>query len=134
MFPNLIFIGHSQKFWAEISGDCTEEVRAGYPRGKVAEGGRVVELMRKYPNLHVDLSANSGYNAMVRDEEFAYRFLEEFSDRIYYGTDICAANGMQEPLIQLSAWLDQAAENGRISYETYKKVCRDNALRLFESV
>ena len=34
-FPNLIILGHSQKFWAEISGDLTEEQRSGYPTGKV---------------------------------------------------------------------------------------------------
>ena len=33
-FPKLIFMGHSQKFWAEISGDVTD--RNGYPKGKVA--------------------------------------------------------------------------------------------------
>jgi len=84
-FPKLIFLGHSQPFWAEISRDPGP--RGGYPKGKVAPG-RLVELMRRYPNLHGDLSAGSGYNAITCDPEFGYRFLEEFQDRLYFGTDI----------------------------------------------
>lgn len=36
-YPNLIFIGHSQPFWAEISADISPyaEARNGYPTGKV---------------------------------------------------------------------------------------------------
>jgi len=134
MFPNLTFIGHSQKFWAEISGDCTAEVRGGYPTGKVLPGGRVVELMRKYPNLHADLSAGSGFNAISRDPDFGYQFLEEFQDRIYYGIDICSLPQMNAPLAGLSAWLDEAAETGKISYSAYKKISRENVLRLLGEV
>jgi predicted TIM-barrel fold metal-dependent hydrolase len=131
-FPKLIFLGHSQKFWAEISGDCTEENRSGYPTGKVISGGRVVELMRKYPNLHGDLSAGSGYNAITRDPEFGYWFIEEFQDRLYYGTDICDPRNITSPMLKLSSWLDEAMEKGCISKTAYKKVCRENALRILE--
>ena len=123
-FPNLIFLGHSQKFWAEISSDVGD--RNGYPTGKVQPGGRIVELMRKYPNLCGDLSAGSGQNALMRDPEFAYQFLEEFQDRLFFGTDICAPSDWFE----LSFFLDDAVENGHISQECYNKVCRENALRL----
>ncbi len=64
--PDLVFLGHSQPFWAEISGDVSEEARGGYPTGPVTPG-RVVELMRRYPGLHGDLSAGSGFNAISRD-------------------------------------------------------------------
>lgn len=131
-FPNLIFLGHSQKFWAEISGDCTEENRVGYPTGKVTSGGRIVELMRKYPNLHGDMSAGSGYNAITRDPEFGYAFIEEFQDRLYYGTDICDPNDITHPMLKLSSWLDEAMEQGHISKTAYEKVCRENALRILE--
>ena len=130
MFPNLKFLGHSQKFWAEISGDLTPEQRLGYPTGKVTPGGRVVELMRKYPNLCGDLSAGSGYNAITRDLEFGYAFLEEFQDRLYYGTDICDPRAVGSPLIKLSAFLDDAVENGYISQHAYNKISRENALKL----
>ena len=123
-FPKLIFLGHSQKFWAEISGDVGD--RNGYPTGKVTPGGRVVELMRKYPNLCGDLSAGSGQNALMRDPEFAYKFLEEFQDRLYYGTDICSPTNR----FQLADFLDEAVEKGYISQQCYNKVSRENALRL----
>lgn len=73
-YPNLKLIGHSAVFWAEISGDITEETRNGYPTGKVQPGGRITELMHKYPNLYCDLSAASGHNAIMRDPEFGMAF------------------------------------------------------------
>jgi len=132
MFPKLKFLGHSQKFWSEISGDVTEQTRGQNKPGKVTPGGRVVELMRKYPNLCGDLSAGSGYNAISRDPEFSYGFLEEFQDRLYYGTDICSPQNITWDMIKLSAFLDEAMEKGKISYAAYKKICRTNALRLLE--
>lgn len=123
-FPNLIFIGHSQPFWAEIGNDVTEENRNGYPKGKIVKEGRIVELMKKYPNLHGDLSAGSGYNAVTRDPEFGYDFLEEFQDRLYFGTDICAP----ENDMRLSFWLDDAVQAGKISRAAYEKVSRENAI------
>ena len=127
-FPDLIFIGHSQPLWAEIGNDTTEENRNSYPIGKVPGKGRLVELMRKYPNLHADLSAGSGHNAVTRDPEFGYDFLEEFQDRIYFGTDICAPENEDATFLQLSRWLDKAVETGKISREAYNKVSRENAV------
>ena len=130
MFPRLKFIGHSQKFWAEISGDVNEQVRAGYPTGPVAPGGRVVELLRRYPNLYCDLSADSGCNAMMRDPEHACVFLEEFADRIFYGMDLCCPQNVKNVLAKLPGFLDDAVLNGKISYEAYVKISRDNVLKL----
>lgn len=131
-FPNLKFLGHSHRFWSHISGDVNEETRHTWPEGKVTEGGKVVELMRKYPNLCGDLSANSGYNAIARDPEFAYKFLEEFQDRLYYGTDICAPENIDHPMLKLASFLDDAVLNGKISYDAYLKISRLNALKLLE--
>jgi hypothetical protein len=130
MFPNLKFLGHSQKFWAEISV-CDEESRNGYPTGEVVPG-RVPELMRKYPNLCGDLSAGSGYNAITRDPEFGYEFLEEFADRLYYGTDICTPLDGNSDMLRLSAFLDDAMCRGKISYSAYERISRGNALDLLE--
>jgi len=123
-YPGLTILGHSHAFWSEISADNNEKIRNTYPTGKVIPGGRVVELMRKYPNLHGDLSAGSGYNAVSRDEDFGCAFIEEFQDKLYFGTDICAPNNKP----QLSFWLDRMMNEGRISKEAYKKVSRENAL------
>ena len=126
-YPKLTIVGHSQCFWNEIGNDVTEENRGDYITGKVKEG-RVVELMRRYPNLYCDLSADSGFNALARDPDHAYRFIEEFSDRLMFGTDMCYANQQTH----LSAWLDQSFENGAISEENYRKICRGNAIRLYK--
>lgn len=124
-YPDLMLIGHSQAFWAEISTDVTEKNRWGYPEGPVTPG-RVVELMHKYPNLYGDLSAVSGFNAVRRDEEFGLAFLEEFQDRLFFGTDIC----IPSQRIGLSDWLDQKHEEGRLSEAAYQKICRKNVERL----
>ena len=125
MFPNLKFLGHSQAFWAHMSADVTKESSRGYPTGKVTEG-RIAELMRKYPNLCGDMSAGSGYNAFARDETYALAFMEEFQDRLYFGTDICS------PLneMPLSHWLDGLVESGKLSQTVYEKICRKNAEKL----
>ena len=130
MFPKLKFLGHSQKFWAEI-GTTDEASRDCYPTGKVTPG-RVPELMRKYPNLCGDLSAGSGYNAITRDPEFGWAFLEEFADQLYFGTDICAPRNMHSDMMKLSGFLDDAVLSGKIPYAAYEKISRGNALDLLE--
>ena len=56
--------------------------------------GRLIELMDTYANLHGDLSAGSGFNAISRDPAYGYEFMERYQDRLYFGTDI--ANVPQE--------------------------------------
>ena len=123
-------IGHSPIFWNEISTDVTDENREGYLTTPLQGEGRIQELLRKYPNLYCDLSANSAFCALMRDEDYACRFLEEFQDQVLYATDIAAADAMKQPFARLSGWLDEMAESGRISRAAYEKICRENALRL----
>lgn len=126
-FPRLVFLGHSQAFWAEIGALEKEKDREGYPKGPVREG-RVVELMRRYPNLHGDLSAGSGHNAVSRDEAFGVRFLTEFQDRLYFGTDICHPDS-ETPLPR---YLLRLRDEGKLAPETFRKIARDNAVRLLK--
>ena len=126
-FPNLKILGHAQAFWCEIDDSVTEQSREDYVKGP-ANGGAILRLMRKYPNLYCDLSAGSGYNAMTRDEEFSYKFIEEFGDRLLFGTDIFRSGQTSK----LSDWLDNAYEEGRISKENYLNICRGNAIRIFK--
>ena len=128
-FPELTFLGHSQPFWAEISTDLIDSngKRIAYPKGPV-NPGRLVELFRRYPNLHGDLSAGSGYNAISRDPEFGVRFLEEFQDRLCFGTDI--ANVPQKlPIVNYFAVLKR---EGRISGPAYEKITWKNADRILQ--
>ncbi|MEA4832618.1 hypothetical protein SDC9_93450 [bioreactor metagenome] len=128
-YPDLVLLGHSQPFWAEIGADCTDENRDYYPTGKVEEGN-LVRLMREYPGLCGDLSAGSGFNAVSRDPEFGYRFIEEFKHKLYYGTDICDPRNINDPMLKLSHWLDEAYLNDKISEEAYLCVSRKNAEKL----
>ena len=124
--PKLKIFGHSQCFWSEI-GENSDELRNTYPTGKV-KGGRLPELLRKYENLYCDLSAGSGSNALMRDREHAARFVEEFSDRILYGCDICAA--VNTFPFDFDAFLTSMRESGEMSEENYRKIVRENAVRL----
>lgn len=127
-FPDLIFLGHSQPFWAEISGDLTEQNRNTYPKGPVVEGGATVRLFREYPNLYGDLSpaAGSGFNAIARDPEFGYAFMEEFQDRLFFATDICDPRNE----LTLIDYLNDAVAEGAISQQAYEKICYKNAEKL----
>ena len=125
-FPNLIFIGHSQPFWAEIGGDLTAEQRNSYPTGPVAEGGTLVRLLRSYPNLWADLSAGSGFNAVSRDPEFGFHFFDEFQDRLMFGTDVCDIRNE----VKLPDYLKTSLAANKISQSVFNKIAHENAHRL----
>lgn len=126
--PNLVFIGHSQPFWFEISeypADLTAEERNIYPRGKVTPG-RVPYLLEKYPNLYADLSADSGGNALIRDEEYAIEFLTKFQHKLMFGSDVCNTNF----IYPLAFYLDSLLHQDKITDEVYINVCRGTAEKL----
>jgi len=126
--PNLILIGHSQPFWFEISeypADLTPEERNIYPKGKVTPG-RLPYLLEKYPNLYADLSADSGGNALLRDEEYAIEFLNKFQDKLMYGSDVANTNFVYP----LAFYLDSLLHQMKISPEVYEKVVSGNAKKL----
>ena len=126
--PKLNFLAHSQPFWAEISTDVVQDgKRVSYPEGPVTPG-RVVDLMRRYPNLLGDLSANSGYNAISRDPEFGYEFMEEFQDRLFFGTDI--ANVPQK--LPIVGYFNTLKAEKLISTAAYEKITWRNANRLLD--
>ena len=126
---NLKIIGHSQPFWAEIGNYVTNENRNSYLKGKVIEG-KIAELMRKYDNLYCEFSAGSGANALMRDIEYAAKFIEEFSDRVLYGCDICQIfNTFQ---FDFDNFLTEMRTTSMISEENYYKLVRGNAIKLLK--
>ena len=127
--PKLKLLGHSQPFWAEMSSDLTEDMRNDFPTTKIKEG-RIIELMREYPNLYGDMSAHSGANALMRDPEYAAKFIEEFSDRLMYGCDICAT--INNHMFGFNDFLAKMRSEGAISEENYKKFVRENAIRILK--
>ena len=124
--PDLIVLGHSQPFWSEI-GENTDANRNTYIKGKV-QNGRLPALLREYGNLYCDLSAGSGANALMRDREYAARFIEEFSDRLLYGQDAFLP-GLSFPFV-FDEFLTLMRESGEISEENYRKMVRGNAERV----
>lgn len=130
-YPHLKLVGHSQPFWIEISADAPadDEGRLDRGSGPVRPGGRLVELFRTYPNLYGDLSAGSGFCAITRDEEFGLAFLEEFSDRLMFGTDTVDIESKWQ--VPLGQWLEEKYGQGKITRDTMEKICCRNAMRIY---
>ena len=102
-YPKMIFIGHADSFWANLSADVPA---TSYPTGKVKPGGLTDKMLADYPNLYADMSANSGRNALARDPEFAAGFLDRHQNKLMFGSDCSCRDGhgtgqsSQQPLIK----------------------------------
>lgn len=127
-FPQTIFIGHGQHFWAEIASNIQGEDMGVYPDGKIISAGVLEKLFLKYDNLYADLSAKSGLTALTRDLDFGYKFLEKFQDRLFFGTDI--ARRHQKGNIVF--YLRKALEEKKISQTVYNKITRENTIRILD--
>lgn len=127
--PDTLFLGHSQTFWIEMSADAPtdKEGRNSWGSGPVLPGGRVPELFEKYPNLYGDLSANSAGCAIMRDPEFGLRFLEKYSERLFFATDMVNT----DMVFPLGQWLDEQALSGKLTKIAYENICFKNAKRVF---
>lgn len=127
-FPGLNFFGHSPGFWSEISGGLTLAEKNGYPKTPVRPGGRLVDLFRCHSGLHGDISAGSGFNALSRDPDFGFAFIDEFQDRLLLGLDYCSRlNNM--PHVR---WFKENRDAGRISHAAYEKIMWRNANRILK--
>ena len=84
--PDTVFIGHAPGFWSHISND-DKYLKTKYPKGSVIPDGELTRMLRTYPNLYADLSAQSARNALSRDMEFSKEFLLEFQDRLLFARD-----------------------------------------------
>jgi predicted TIM-barrel fold metal-dependent hydrolase len=125
-FPKLKFFAHSQTFWAEMGRLNTPVDRYGYPKYPITEEGVVPKLFRRHENLYGDLSAGSGCNAVHRDRKYGIQFLNEFQDRLFFGTDICAPT-TPTPLVD---YLLELKNSGEISETVFNKIARENAIRV----
>lgn len=128
--PETTLIGHAPGFWAEIEGDLPPENRFIYPEGPVKKEGSLIRLLRTYPSLYADISAQSGFNAISRDKGFGVRFLTEFQDRILFGTDVCFG-GSEGRMTHLSYLRDLLAEE-LIDREVFDKITGANAQKLLQ--
>jgi predicted TIM-barrel fold metal-dependent hydrolase len=126
--PDTTVIGHAPGFWAEIEADITPEKKFVYPTGPIREEGALSRLLRSYPNLYADISANSGFNAISRDKAFAVNFLTEFQDKILFGTDVCF--GGTEGRMPHLGYLRTLRTENRITPEVFAKIVGGNALKI----
>lgn len=128
--PETVLVGHGPTFWAEISGEVPEGMRWGYPGGPVKGGGAVRRLMAKYDNLWADISAGSGHNAITRDEGFGLEFLDEFQNKLMFGTDSCARlnHEPESPNVEL---MRRLRDEKLVSEDAWKKLASENAVRLY---
>jgi hypothetical protein len=78
--------------------------------------------MRDYPNLYGDLSANSGLTALERDPDHAWRFLDEFQDRLVFGLDYCSVNDSRRHV----PWLTAARDAGNLAPAAFEKIMGGN--------
>ena len=138
-FPSLQFIAHGPIFWIELMPDPPAARKAvfgidGLQHGtirkakRIEEGGVAVELLRLFPNLYGELSDAVGI--LKQDEDFAIRFLTEFQDRLFFGTDSC--NSTCDANYQGKLWFDALHDSGRLPEEVWKKICRNNVIDFFQ--
>ena len=127
-YPKTKFIGHAQTFWANIDKD--HDWKNLYPKGKITLGGLTDRYLADYPNMFADMSAGSGLNALLRDEDHTRAFLQRHQDKILYGSDCndklgrgpgCQGAGTLEALRRLCP--DRTALR-KILFENAKRVLR----------
>jgi predicted TIM-barrel fold metal-dependent hydrolase len=128
--PDTTVIGHAPGFWAEIEGDITAEKKFVYPTGPIRTEGSLSRLLRSYPNLYADISANSGFNAISRDKAFGVDFLTEFQDKILFGTDVCF--GAQDGRMPHLGYLRGLLEENQIAPRVFAKITGENALKILK--
>ncbi len=127
-YPDVNFIGHAQTWWANIDKNHTDQSNL-YPKTEVTAGGLTDQLLTKYPNMYADMSAGSGLNALLRDEDHARGFLERQQNKILYGSDCLDADGHGPNCqgAQTIAAVRKLAPNKAIE----RKILYGNAKKLF---
>ena len=93
-FPQVRFIGHAQTWWGNIDKKLDQKVL--YPKTPVTPGGLTDRWLSDYPNMYADMSAGSGLNALLRDEEHARGFLKRQQNKLLYGSDCSDRDGQGE--------------------------------------
>lgn len=114
--PDTAFIAHGPGWWSQIARDPKQF--GGYPNGPVEPGGPIPSLLGGYDNIYADISGGSGWNALIRDQEFTQSFLEDHHEQTVFGTDKLSA----------SQQVDQFAlfEQFDLSRDQWKKIRAQN--------
>ena len=129
-WSKVTFIGHAVTFWANIDANCDQKV--GYPKGKVTAGGLTDKYLSDYPNLYADMSAYSGLNALLRDEDHARGFIDRHKDKLLFGSDCPDPAG--EPPTCSGAGMIRAIRRLSPSKQVARKLLFGNANAMFHLV
>ena len=126
--PRVMFLGHAQTWWGNIDRNHDQTVM--YPKTRVTPGGITDRLLSDYPNMFGDLSAGSGQNALLRDEEHAREFLARHRDKLMFGSDCSDSVGQGEKCIGATtlAAIRRLAPN----QEIVRKLLYQNASRVLK--
>ena len=130
-YPQTIFIGHAQTWWANIDKNHVDQKNL-YPKGKVTAGGLTDRYLSDYPNLFADMSAGSGLNALLRDEEHAQGFFDRHQNKILYGSD-CDDRIGSGPKCQGSQTI-AAIRKLAPTKAVERKILYENAKKLFKAI
>jgi uncharacterized protein len=126
-FPKTTFVGHADAFWANVSADYAEDT--SYPKSAIKPGGVTDRFLGEYPNLYADISANSGNNFLMRDPEFAARFIERHQNKVMFGSDCPCAAGTSGRCIA-RATLTQLKQIA--TPEIFSKIVWENGTRVLK--
>ena len=128
--PDTIVIGHGPAFWAEIVAIERPEQKKGYPRTPVTREGSLPRLLRTHPNLYADLSAASCFNALSRDVPYGIQFLNEFQDRLLFGTDVVARDyaRRESERRDVELLVGEMIRTGTASDESFRRIRWHNCL------
>ena len=127
-FPKVNFIGHAQTWWGNI--DAKHVQKNLYPKGKVMPGGLTDKYLANYKNMFGDLSAGSGLNALIRDEDHTKEFFERHQDQLLYGSD-CADTIGRGPGCQGSRTIAAVRRNSKTK-AIERKLLFANSKKLFK--
>jgi predicted TIM-barrel fold metal-dependent hydrolase len=129
-YPKTTFIGHADAFWANVSADYAEDT--SYPKGPIKPGGATDRFLGEFPNLYADMSANSGNNFLMRDPEFAARFLERHQNKLMFGSDCPCPDGKGGTTGRCIARATLTQLKKLASPAVFKKIVWDNGTRLMK--
>jgi predicted TIM-barrel fold metal-dependent hydrolase len=127
-FPRANFIGHAQTWWGNVDRNLDQTVL--YPKTKVAPGGITDRLLSDYPNMFGDMSAGSGLNSMLRDEDQARGFLDRHQNKLLFGSDCndTIGSGPKCQGAEILAAIRRLAPNAK----AIRKILYENAARLLK--
>ncbi|MBM4081294.1 MAG: hypothetical protein FJ278_16445, partial [Planctomycetes bacterium] len=87
--------------------------------------------MAKYPNLWADISAGSGHNALSRDPSFGLEFMDQFQDKLMFGTDSCRRSDTAEA-VPIVGFFKGLRDQRKLSAAAWDKIAWRNAVRLMK--